>query len=70
MTWRGGGGEIVFNWFIWFQDMGRLKFIGQDSIVKFHVSIDVIVLNAMKTGNSGGIFVLQSGAEFLLFWET
>ena len=70
MTWRAGGGEIVFNWFIWFQDMGRLKFIGQDSIVKFHVSIDVIVLNAMKTGNSGGIFVLQSGAEFLLFWET
>lgn len=70
MTWRAGVGEIVFNWFIWFQEMARLKFIGQDGIVKFHISIDVIVLNAVKTGNSGRISVLQSGAEFLLSWET
>ena len=66
MTWRAGVGEIVFNWFIWFQEMGRLKFIGQDSIVKFHISIDVIVLNAMKTGNSGRIFVLQCRIPSLL----
>lgn len=67
---RAGVGKIVFNWFIWFQEMARLKFVGQDSLVKFHVSIDVIVLNAMKTGNSGRNFVLQSGAEFLLLLET
>ena len=69
MTGGAGVGKIVFNWFIWFQEMARLKFIGQDSIVKFHISIDVIVLNAVKTGNSGSIFVLESGAEFRLLWE-
>ena len=67
---RAEVGKIVFNWFIWFQEMARLKFIGQDSIVKFHISIDVIVLNAVKTGNAGRILLLKSGAEFLLLWES
>lgn len=65
-----GEQESFFLLVMWFQGMASLKSIEQAGRVKFQVRVDVTVLNALKTGNSGRIFVLQSGEEFLLLWET